>query len=551
MRSQFVLTAASPDPAQNNVYISEWSVQKTPLVDILCKDEFEMITECLCTSTGPQVYYTGTGFSSTGPTTYYLIVTCSGGDPADPTKVVTVTPAVIVNVRKNIAPTFVKYPADKAESVDALDSSVGYVVYEASATDPDSGNAVSYYQNGVNNYYNNGVYYPNGVKYYPNGVYYNTDDQAVTYGITSQDPNDGFFEINEATGEVKVAKSLKSATRSSYTLTLSACDVSDCGKEMTVTVPITNLNTAPVFEKDLPATIDLNEEQQGGQTIVILRATDTDQTVSVVCSVAPSSEAYKFVYYDATGEIKLASTTAGNTLLDYEGLYNTYTITCVASDGYLTTEGVLTVNVKNVWEAPVFPQTMYYCNLEESAAEESQCTLGLSATDPDLNYYYNQPSNGVNSNNIINNNNNYYNNYYQNNQNGYYNNQGYYTSNCNNNNNNNNNNNYNFNPNNPYGLTFSLVSSTYSDNFKYNDETDQLTFAVDYDVDNDMDAKPQIVKLTIKATDPQGCTATSQITVTVADVNDNTCQVTNIGAQALTVNQGTALGGCDLFQCLL
>ena len=90
-------------------------------------------------------------------------------------------------------------------------------------------------------------------------------------------------------------------------------------------------------------------------------------------------------------------------------------------------------------------------------------------------------------------------------------------------------------------LTYDLLPGNNSQRFNYVDTRDQLTFAVDYDVDNGV--MPQNVIVTIEARDAQGLTATSQITITVADINDNTCRFSN-EIQTTTVNQGTALGMC-------
>ena len=88
-------------------------------------------------------------------------------------------------------------------------------------------------------------------------------------------------------------------------------------------------------------------------------------------------------------------------------------------------------------------------------------------------------------------------------------------------------------------LTYDLLPGNNSHRFNYIDTRDQLTFAVDYDVDSS--AMPQNVIVTIEARDAQGLSATSQISITVADINDNTCRFAN-DIQTSTVNQGIALG---------
>nr|KAG5688776.1 hypothetical protein BaRGS_030645 [Batillaria attramentaria] len=131
-----------------------------------------------------------------------------------------------------------------------------------------------------------------------------------------------------------------------------------------------DLNARPVIS-NLPATVNVTELQtQPGFTLITLTFSDPDNTGAVKlepeCSVDPSSESFKFHYETNTRRLTLSSTIPSETLLDYEKTKH-YLITCSVFDGYLYSEGdVLTVNVLNVNEPPVFDASTYFCTMYES-----------------------------------------------------------------------------------------------------------------------------------------------------------------------------------------
>ena len=88
-------------------------------------------------------------------------------------------------------------------------------------------------------------------------------------------------------------------------------------------------------------------------------------------------------------------------------------------------------------------------------------------------------------------------------------------------------------------ITYSLLPGNNSQRFHYLDTTDRLTFAIDYDVDSKV--LPQSVIMSVEAKDSMGLTATSQISVSITDANDNTCEFAN-SVQSSTVNQGSNPG---------
>ncbi|KAK7469931.1 hypothetical protein BaRGS_00036035 [Batillaria attramentaria] len=365
---------------------------------------------------------------------YTITVVCE--DHEDNTQTAT-TSDPQVNVLPNEFPDFDDYPSVTTASVSATGASVGDTVYTASATDPEG--------------------------------------NSITYQMT-QSPDSGYFDIDPNTGEITVARSLEAVTDLSSTLTVTACDPKGCNADtLTVTVPITDQNTAPSID-NLPATVSVLETATAGHILETLTITDAQgQRVTTTCSVSPASESYKFAYDTVSKRLKLATVSSGQTLLDYDSGTRQYKITCIADDGALSSSGdVLTVNVENVNEAPVFSSSMYYCTLTESDAGVSQCSPNLLALDPD-------------GDTII----------------------------------------------------YTFLPGNNSERFTYSSATDTVSFAVDYDVDNNV--MPTTAIVTIQVTDPLGLTATSQITITVEDANDNTCDFTDITLTS-TIDQSVPVG---------
>ncbi|KAK7469933.1 hypothetical protein BaRGS_00036037, partial [Batillaria attramentaria] len=397
------LTTVTPDATQNPSSISEWSTAETGLTDLVCTNNLGVQLGCTCQVTNtnpangpftaqqknPRVYYTGAGLSYATTSSYTVAVTCTG--VLDPST--TANTVVTVNVIENQVPVFAAWPSATADSVKATAANIGDTVYVVTAADP--------------------------------------ENSAVTYRMT-QSPDNGYFTINPGTGEITVAQSLKTVTDSSVTLTVEACDVRACStRDLTVTVPIIDLNARPSID-NLPTTITVPETLAGGTVLETLTVTDANgQTPDTTCSFSPVDESYKFSFETNTNRIRLANLATGQTLLDYDSGTTQYKVTCVASDGYLSSENdVLTINVQNVNEAPVFPQTMYYCTLTESEAGSSQCNLDLSATDPEGDV-----------------------------------------------------------------VTYSLMSGNNSERFTYLPTTDRLTFAVDYDIDSNAYPQSTIISV--------------------------------------------------------
>lgn len=88
-----------------------------------------------------------------------------------------------------------------------------------------------------------------------------------------------------------------------------------------------------------------------------------------------------------------------------------------------------------------------------------------------------------------------------------------------------------------YSLSF--LNFNNSNRFSIHSSTGVITYAVDYDIDNN--AMPALVYLTVICTDTTSQTGTSQVGITITDINDNAPSFA-ISSSLLTVNQYTSPG---------
>ncbi|CAL1532686.1 unnamed protein product [Lymnaea stagnalis] len=207
------------------------------------------------------------------------------------------------------------------------------------------------------------------------------EKDTLTYSLLSQQPSQALFSIDSATGKITANRDLRLLSTSSYILTVQVSDGKNVISDFHVVVNINKLNTAPVI-LNLPTSINIPEDAVSGTTLIALSVEDNTAypgPVKPTCTTSPSSDGYKFTL-NADNTITLSA----SNLLNYE-VRKTYTITCRATDGYLSTDGndVLTVNVENVNEPPVFNSNPYYCTIAEGAQRDHYCTLSLTITDPE------------------------------------------------------------------------------------------------------------------------------------------------------------------------
>lgn len=169
---------------------------------------------------------------------------------------------------------------------------------------------------------------------------------TLTYSITGG-TGSAHFAVDATTGEITVtnptAVNYEAAT--SYTLDLRVQDAGGLFSTQTVTINITDVNETPVLNPGGPFTV--TENAANGTLVGTMTASDPDGT-ALTYSITAGDTRGVFAINNA-GQITVARTN----YLDYE-LASTYTITVRVSDGTLTANRNVTINLANVNEAPSF-----------------------------------------------------------------------------------------------------------------------------------------------------------------------------------------------------
>jgi VCBS repeat-containing protein len=187
----------------------------------------------------------------------------------------------------------------------AADSTIGTVVGTVVASDPDTGQTLSY---------------------------------AITAGNSA-----GKFAINDSTGVITVAGSLNSDTTSSYSLTVMVTDngSSPLSSSATVTIDITGVNKAPVITDQ---TFSIPQNSADSTVVGTVVASDPDTGDTLTYAITAGNSGGNFVINDSTGVIMVIDTTNFSTA-------PTYTLTVAVMDNgmpALTSSATITINVTQV-----------------------------------------------------------------------------------------------------------------------------------------------------------------------------------------------------------
>ena len=175
-------------------------------------------------------------------------------------------------------------------------------------------------------------------------------DAGTTFIYTLSDSS--VFGIDQGTGLVTLKVSLDFETTTSYALTVTASDGA-LSNDALITVNVTNVNEAPVAGD---ATYSIDENGTWGGAHTYDQATDVDAGTTFVYTLSDSSV---FGIDQGTGLVTLKGS------LDFETT-TSYALTVTASDGALSNDASITVNVTNVNEAPVAGDATY--SIDENGA---------------------------------------------------------------------------------------------------------------------------------------------------------------------------------------
>ncbi|XP_059159706.1 protocadherin Fat 4-like [Physella acuta] len=447
-------------PFTKPVNIHEDTIIETTLVQVKCSNAGDA---CICNVkdmtpangpftvwnkpplTGYWCYYTGQAQGGTlsfkTTPTYSITIECRNTyDNA------TATATLEVDVQQNQAPEIknTNYPRETLTLDATKPYAAGEVIYTVTATD--------------------------------------AENDPLTFSISTS-PSVNYFSIGSKDGLISTTIDLRAATEKYIVVTVTVKDKVNTVNDFEIFITITNMNARPQIT-NLPATLNILENEASGYNIMTLTFSDLDYTVPQIptCTVVPSGEQYKFTYESGTHKLRLSTLTGVTNPLDYETI-NQYKITCVLNDGFLDSQGdVLTLNVQNVNEPPTFDEIAYYCDLDESNTGGSSCNLNAVIVDPE--------------GDLI--------------------------------------------------TSVAFVSGNNSNRFRYDRSTSTISFNVDYDVDASTYMQTSVI-LQLQATDVYGAYKIVPVYINIHDANDNTCSFGATATLTFKADQSTSLGSLGTF----
>jgi gliding motility-associated-like protein len=204
---------------------------------------------------------------------------------------------------------------------------------------------------------------------------------VLRYSIISGNEN-SFFTINNISGAITVADAgkLDFELQSVYSLGVEVSDSKGLTTTATITVNLQNVNEAPSVQG---ATVELAENAANGTAVYTVAASDADAADMLSYSITGGNTGGAFTINATTGAITVADATR----LDYESLQQ-YNLTVEVTDkAGLKATAAITVNLKDINEAPVAQNADIHIN--ENTANATRVHK-VVATDPDagdvLNY---------------------------------------------------------------------------------------------------------------------------------------------------------------------
>ena len=204
------------------------------------------------------------------------------------------------------------------------------------------------------------------------------DNDTLTYSLDGTDA--ASFDIDSTSGQLRTSASLDYETKTSYSVTITVSDGNGGSDSISVTINITNVdetpaNNAPVFADD-SATLTIAEDAGSGVNIgSAITATDADN--DTLTYSLDGTDAASFEIDSTSGQLRTSAA------LDYESK-SSYLVTVIASDGTLTDSIIVTINVTNVNEAPVFSDGASTTRaIAENVPADINIGSAVSATDPE------------------------------------------------------------------------------------------------------------------------------------------------------------------------
>ncbi len=200
------------------------------------------------------------------------------------------------------------------------------------------------------------------------------DSENLAYLLSGTDASS--FAIDGDTGQLKTSAALNYETKTSYEVIVTVSD-GTLEDEITVTINVTNVNEAPVFNDGDSITRQVAEKTAAGTNLGnVITATDPDAEDTITYSLG-GTDAASFDIVSTSGQLKTKAA------LVYE-TKNSYTVTVIATDtGDATDTIAVTITVTDVNEAPTFGSESAERSIAENTGSGVNIGAAVAATDPD------------------------------------------------------------------------------------------------------------------------------------------------------------------------
>ncbi len=205
------------------------------------------------------------------------------------------------------------------------------------------------------------------------------DADTLTYSLGGTDSS--AFSINSTNGQLQTNASLDYETKSSYSVSITVSDGYNGSDTITVTITVADVdetpaNNAPVFSETSPATRSIAENTTSDVNIgSAVSATDADN--DTLTYGLTGTDASVFSIDNSNGQLQTSNS------LDYE-TKSSYSVTVTVSDVNGGSDSiVVTINVTDVNEAPVFSDGTTTRTIAENVGANINIGTAVKATDPD------------------------------------------------------------------------------------------------------------------------------------------------------------------------
>ena len=164
---------------------------------------------------------------------------------------------------------------------------------------------------------------------------------TLTYAIGGESD---YFAIDSASGQITTKVSLDHEAKDSHVVTVTASDGIFDPVEVMVTITVTDMNDAPMFDAET-AELSVAENSEAGTEVGSVTAMDQDEGAELAYSLDEMGDMYFDI--DAMGQI----TVGEGAMLDYETA-TSHEVIVTASDGELSDSIAVTIMVTDVDESP-------------------------------------------------------------------------------------------------------------------------------------------------------------------------------------------------------